>query len=71
MNLLSQVEEVLFGLLCGGLQDVTQFGKLLVQSRHALMVSDKLHGIHPLMPHRTEAIAVQHRPHLVETYLIF
>ena len=67
----TQVKEVLFWLLCGGLQDIAQFGKLLMKRRDGLMVGEELHGIHPLMPQGAEAVAVQHRTYLVETYLFF
>ena len=67
----SQVEEVLFGLLGGGLQDVAQLGKLLMERRDGHMVGYELHGIHLLMPQWTETVAVQHRTYFVESYLFF
>ena len=71
MDVAPQVEEVLLGLLGSCLQDVAQFGKLLMQGRDGRVVREELHGIHTLMPQGTETVAVQHRPHLVEAYLLF
>jgi hypothetical protein len=50
---------------------VAQLGKLLMQSRDSFVVGKELHSIHTLMSQRTDAVAVQHGPNLVESYLFF
>ena len=71
VDVVSQVEEVLLGLVGGCLQDVAQLVELLVQGRDGHVIRVELHGIHPLVPQGAEAIAVQHLAHFVEAYLLF